>query len=117
MSRHLARECWLALLALTLFIGETSNTEYATTLLSMLAQLLVVLVLFIAPLLLFYGFAKSTVDAIKSAPIYSLTLLVASTFIEMVDTLFAVIATFFLILLPFFVLLLFWKGFTKVVKA
>ncbi|MEM1983504.1 MAG: hypothetical protein QXZ63_07590 [Sulfolobales archaeon] len=102
---------------LIVFLAQTSqsNTETIAIFLQNLTQLLVILITLIAPLLLFYGFLKSSIDAVKMLP---LTLLLAqSSITETLDSLIAVLMSFFMIILPFTILLIFWKGFTKLVRA
>jgi uncharacterized membrane protein len=108
---------------LLVLLAETNATDYTFAMLSILIRLITILVIFVAPLLLLYGFLRGTLDTIRLKR-HALFISLAFTGqtgnatnpMEILQNLGNVFLSIALIILPFTVMLLIWKMFTKVVR-
>jgi len=119
----------LFLVGLLALLAQSWSKEFVDQMAGLLVQIVIALIVFVAPLLLIYGFMKGTLDVIKKtrivekAALLLLPAFIAQTGDEVSDAMLkalsqlgVVFMAFIFILLPFTLILLMWKSFTKVVK-
>ena len=118
----------LLLVAQTNSTNSTWTTEFVDQMAGLLTRIVIALIVFVAPLLLIYGFMKGTLDVVQKAryakrafwlsllPLFTAQTDVSDAMLNALNQLGVVFMAFILILLPFTLILLMWKAFTKVVK-
>jgi hypothetical protein len=101
-------------LFLTMLIGESA--QFDIRMISLLTDLIIALIIVVAPLLLLYGFLHGTLDVFKKVNKIKMSLLLLGSALETLDKMAGMLMSVMFLILPFTFILLIWKLFTKVVK-